>query len=131
MAGIPADLRYSKEHEWVRMEEAGEAVIGITDFAQDQLGDVVFLDLPDEGVTITQFAKLGEIESVKSVSDLFAPISGTVLSRNQTAIDAPELVNASPYEDGWLLRLRIADPAELDNLLSAEEYAAHVAQEQH
>ncbi len=122
MPEVPADLKYSKEHEWVRMEDGGLAAIGITDFAQDQLGDIVYLDLPEEGAPVTQFAKMGEIESVKSVSELFAPISGEVVERNDAAIDSPEVVNASPFGDGWLIRVRLANPAELENLLSADEY---------
>lgn len=129
MTAIPAALRYSKEHEWVRVEGDERAVIGITDFAQDQLGDVVYLDLPEAGTALTQFERFGEVESVKSVSDLFSPISGEVVERNQAAIDAPELVNSSPYEDGWLLRVRMRDATELEKLLSAEEYEAHVRQE--
>jgi glycine cleavage system H protein len=122
MADVPSGLKYSKEHEWVRVEDGGEAVIGITDFAQDQLGDVVYLDLPEPGASVRQFEKMGEIESVKSVSDLFAPVSGEVTARNDEAVEKPELVNASPYGDGWLVRVRLSDAAELDNLLSESEY---------
>lgn len=122
MPEVPGDLKYSKEHEWVRVEDGGIAAVGVTDFAQDQLGDVVYLDLPEEGESIRQFEKMGEIESVKSVSDLFAPISGDVTERNEAAIDNPELVNTSPYGEGWLVRVRMANPAELEHLLAAEEY---------
>jgi glycine cleavage system H protein len=119
----PADLRYSREHEWVRLD--GEtAVVGITDFAQDQLGDIVYLSLPEPGALFAQFAKIGEIESVKSVSDLFAPIGGELVEVNQSAVDTPELVNQSPYGDGWLYKLRPSDPAEMDALLSADDYNA-------
>ncbi len=128
MAETPGDLKYSREHEWVRIEDAGIAAIGITDFAQDMLGDVVYLDLPEEGTAVVQFAKIGEVESVKSVSDLFTPVSGEVLERNQAAIDRPELVNGAPYGDGWLLRLRMSDPSDLERLLTAAEYEAHIAQ---
>jgi glycine cleavage system H protein len=127
MAEVPADLKYSREHEWVRVEDGGLAAIGVTDFAQDQLGDIVYLDLPEEGTAVRQFEKMGEIESVKSVSDLFSPISGEVVERNQAAIDAPETVNAAPFGDGWLVRLRLENPAELERLLSAEEYERHLA----
>lgn len=124
----PRDLRYSKEHEWVRLE--GEtATVGITDFAQDQLGDIVYLDLPAAGTRLEQFAKLGEIESVKSVSELFTPVGGEVTEMNQAAVDQPEIVNQEPYGGGWLIRLRVADAAQLNNLLSADEYDAHVATE--
>ncbi len=120
---IPADLRYSKEHEWVRLD--GEAAtVGITDFAQDQLGDIVYLNLPAAGTAVEQFGKAGEIESVKSVSDLFLPVGGTVSEINQQAVDNPEIVNQSPYGDGWLLKLTIADVAQLDALLSADDYRA-------
>lgn len=122
MAEVPSGLKYSKEHEWVRTEGDGEAVIGITDFAQDQLGDIVYLDLPAPGATVRQFEKMGEIESVKSVSELYAPVSGVVIARNEKAIASPEIVNASPYGDGWLLRLRLSDPAELNNLLDERAY---------
>jgi glycine cleavage system H protein len=124
MPEVPSDLKYSKEHEWVRVEDDGLAVVGITDFAQDQLGDVVYLDLPAVGTGVRQFAKMGEIESVKSVSELYAPISGEVVERNEAAIASPEMVNASPYGDGWLIRVRMDNPAELENLLSADEYDA-------
>ncbi len=129
MTDIPGDLRYSREHEWVRVEDENMAVIGITDYAQDMLGDIVYLDLPAEGTTVRQFAKMGEIESVKSVSDLFSPVSGEVTARNGTAIEHPEIVNSSPYGDGWLVRVRMSDPAELNNLLTAEEYAAYIERE--
>ncbi len=129
MTDIPGDLKYSKEHEWVRVEDDGIAVIGITDYAQDMLGDIVYLDLPAAGTTVQQFAKMGEIESVKSVSDLFSPVSGEVISRNEAAIEHPEIVNTSPYGEGWLVRVRMRDPAELNNLLTAEDYAAHIERE--
>ncbi len=127
MAETPRELKYSKEHEWVRVEDGGIAVIGVTDFAQDMLGDIVFLQLPEEGAVIAQMAKIGEIESVKSVSDLFTPVSGEVTARNTAAIDAPEVVNSAPYGDGWLLRVRMSNPTELEHLLTAEEYEAHTA----
>ena len=118
---IPADLKYTKKHEWVRME-GDFAAIGITDFAQDSLGDVVFLQLPEENAEITQFAKFGEIESVKAVSDLFAPISGRIIERNQAVIDTPEVVNEEPYGGGWLLKVELSNPTELESLMSAAEY---------
>ena len=119
---IPADLKYSKEHEWVRVTDGGIAEIGITEFAQDQLGDIVYLGLPEIGATLTQFERAGEIESVKSVSDLYTPIGGEVVERNELAIESPELVNQSPYGEGWLWQLRLTDPTELENLLTAAEY---------
>ncbi|MEX1252736.1 MAG: glycine cleavage system protein GcvH [Dehalococcoidia bacterium] len=125
----PDDLRYTKEHEWVRLEgDAG--VIGITDYAQDQLGDIVYLDLPSAGATVAQYDKMGEIESVKAVSDLFSPVTGEVVEANKDAADAPELVNNEPYGRGWLIKVRLNDPAEFDGLLSPEAYQELVAQEQ-
>jgi len=122
---VPAELKYSREHEWVRLD--GEtATVGITDFAQDQLGDIVYLDLPKPGTTVDQFGKIGEIESVKSVSELFTPIGGEVTEINETARDNPEIVNRSPYGDGWLIRLRVSDTDQLDKLLAADEYSATI-----
>ncbi len=125
---VPADLRYSKEHEWVRVED-DTGVIGITDYAQDQLGDIVYLDLPAVGASVAQNEKMGEIESVKAVSDLFSPVSGEVIAINQEAVDAPEVVNEEPYGRGWLFKLRLRDAGELDGLLSAEAYQELVAAE--
>ena len=119
-------LKYSEEHEWVRLESDGAAVVGITDFAAESLGDVVFVELPDVGAELTQFDKMGEIESVKAVSDLYSPVSGTVAARNEELLDSPELVNDSPYDGGWMLRVDISDNAELDKLMSHAEYQAMV-----
>ncbi|MYB42445.1 MAG: glycine cleavage system protein GcvH [Chloroflexi bacterium] len=128
MTTIPDDLRYTSDHEWLRRDEANpdEAVIGITDFAQDQLGDVVYLDLPAPGDEISAGDRFGEIESVKTVSDLYAPISGEVLAANGELEEQPELVNDSPYDEGWLIRVRIADESELDDLLDADAYGAQL-----
>ena len=120
----PSDRKYSKEHEWVKLDQGSQSLIGITHFAQDQLGDVVYLDLPQPKTRLTQFAKLGEIESVKTVSDLFSPVSGEVVEVNQEAIDHPELVNEDPYEKGWLMRVELQDPSELDGLFTSEQYEA-------
>lgn len=125
----PTDRRYTKEHEWVRLDD-GAGTVGLTDYAQDQLGDIVYVDLPALGTAVKQFDKLGEIESVKAVSDLYAPVSGEVVEVNEAVNDHPELVNESPYQEGWLVRLRLADPAELDALLTAEQYDALVAEAQ-
>lgn len=119
----PDDLKYSKEHEWVRME-GNIAQIGVTVFAQDSLGDVVFIDLPDVGTEVGQFEKFGEIESVKAVSDLFSPIAGTIVDANAAAIDNPESVNTDPYGSGWLIKVEISDPSQLDDLMDAETYEA-------
>ncbi len=125
---IPADLRYSSEHEWVRVE-SDVATVGITDYAQDQLGDIVYLDLPAAGAKSAQNEKMGEIESVKAVSDLFAPLGGEVTAVNQEAVDEPELVNSEPYGRGWLVKVRLADAAELDKLLSSEAYDELITRE--
>ena len=123
----PTDRRYTKEHEWVRLDD-GVGTVGLTDYAQDQLGDIVYVDLPAPGTSVKQFDKLGEVESVKAVSDLYAPVSGEVVDMNEAVNDHPELVNESPYEEGWLVRVRLADPAELEALLTAEQYDQLVAE---
>ena len=126
MTASPADRKYSKEHEWLKID-GDAAIIGITDYAQDQLGDVVYVDLPAVGAAIRQFEKMGEIESVKAVSDLFTPASGDVLEANEKVVEKPELVNSDPHGDGWLLRIKLSDPSEADKLLSATEYDAFTA----
>ena len=123
----PSDLRYIQEHDWVRVGADGLATFGITDHAQDSLGDVVFVDLPDPGAEVLRAEPFGEIESVKAVSELVSPASGTVVERNEAVVDAPELVNESPFEDGWLVRVELADASELDGLMSAEEYDSFLA----
>ena len=124
----PDDLRYSKEHEWARTEDDGRIRVGITDFAQDALGDVVYVDLPEPGTQVTAGQAFGEVESTKSVSDVYAPVSGTVVERNGALEDTPELVNQQPYGDGWLVAIEAADPAELENLLDASTYRDHVSE---
>ncbi len=118
----PDNLKYSREHEWVIVSNEGYAIVGITHFAQDSLGDVVFVELPEVGGEVGQFEKMGEIESVKAVSDLFSPVSGKVIERNDRLLEEPELVNDSPYEDGWMLKVEMDDSSEIDNLLSSSEY---------
>lgn len=118
---VPGDLRYTKEHEWVRVE-GDEATVGITQYAADQLGDIVFVELPAPGRSLEQYATFGVVESVKAVSDLFAPITGDVIAANDALGASPELVNGDPYGEGWMLRVRIADPAQLDGLLDAAAY---------
>lgn len=118
-------LKFTREHEWVTLEE-GIARVGITDHAQEQLGDVVYVSLPEEGADVTQFGKLGEIESVKAVADLFAPLSGTVAEVNGALSEAPELVNEDPYGRGWLIKLESTRPAELENLMTASQYEAYL-----
>ena len=122
----PTDRRYSNEHEWARLLDDGTAEIGITEFAAESLGDVVYVELPSVGATLTQFEKMGEIESVKAVSDLYTPVSGTVVEVNDEASDSPEIVNDGPYGVGWLIRVSVEDESELDKLMSADQYQAFV-----
>ncbi len=117
----PEDLKYSEEHEWLRLD-GDTAIIGITHFAQDSLGDVVFVELPEVGSDVKQFEKMGEIESVKAVSDLYCPVGGKVIEVNDSLTDSPELVNDSPYGDGWMLKVEMADSSEIERLMSASEY---------
>jgi glycine cleavage system H protein len=122
----PDDLRYSKEHEWVRVEDS-RATIGITSYAADELGDIVFIELPELGATLSQFGAFGVIESVKAVSDLYAPVSGKVVEVNEALRDSPELLNADAFGEGWIARLELSDSAELDSLLDAAAYAEETA----
>lgn len=124
---VPADLRYTKEHEWVRVT-GDEATVGITDYAADQLGDVVFVELPPIGRTLDQFAAFGVVESVKAVSDLFAPVAGEVVAANTDLGANPELVNSDPYGAGWMIRVTLADAGQLDALLDAAAYDALIAE---
>ena len=119
---IPDDLRFSKDHEWVRVEGT-TATLGITDFAQDALGDVVFVSLPDVGAAIEAGSAVGEVESTKSVSEIYAPLSGTVRSVNEALRDAPEVLNADPYGEGWICTIEVDDATQLDALLDAAAYA--------
>lgn len=120
---LPENLRYTSTHEWVRVD-GDRATIGISDHAQHELGDVVYLDLPAVGKTFRSGAVFGSIESVKAVSDLYAPVSGEVVEINQALLDTPEQVNSSPYEDGWMLVIRMSNPAEVDALMDAKAYEA-------
>ncbi|GLY00333.1 MULTISPECIES: glycine cleavage system protein GcvH [Actinoplanes] len=121
---IPEDLRYTAEHEWVAGDGSGPVRVGITHFAQDALGDIVFVDLPEEGTVVQAGDSLGEIESTKSVSEIYAPIAGTVVAKNATLTDTPEIINGEPYAAGWLVEITPADPASLDSLLDAAAYRA-------
>lgn len=123
----PDDRKYTKEHEWALLDAAGVALVGITHYAQDQLGDVVYVELPAVGAAVAHLAKMGEIESVKAVSDLYSPVTGAVAEVNARLAREPELVNSDPFGDGWMLRVQINDPAELDSLLDAAAYAEYVA----
>jgi glycine cleavage system H protein len=124
---IPADLRYTKEHEWVRVE-GDVATVGITAHAADQLGDIVFVELPAPGTALAQFATFGVVESVKAVSDLFAPVGGEVVEANGALASTPEVVNSDPYGAGWMLRIRLADRAQVDALLDPAAYEALAAE---
>lgn len=123
---LPTDLRYTADHEWVRVDGA-EAVVGVTAFAAEQLGDVVFVDLPAIGRSLAKAAPFGVVESVKAVSDLYAPVSGEVVGVNADLTTAPELVNSDPFGGGWMIRVRLADPTEVDGLLDAGAYAERIA----
>ena len=118
------DRRYSKEHEWV-LVDGDTGTVGITDYAQDQLGDIVFVDLPAPGIAVKYMEKFGEIESVKAVSELFSPITGEVAEVNAALADNPQYVNDSPYTEGWMVKVRLGDPGELDKLMTAEQYDAY------
>jgi glycine cleavage system H protein len=122
MANVPGNLKYSKTHEWVRVE-GDIAVIGITDHAQAELGDIVYLDLPEPGRIVESEGQFGEVESVKAVSELFSPVSGEVVEANMAIADTTEVVNDEPYTNGWLIKVRMRDPSELANLLDAADYA--------
>ena len=129
MTTDPSSLRYTREHEWVDPADAeGVAAVGITDYAQEQLGDVVYVELPPAGSRVAQHEKFGEIESVKSVSDLFSPVSGEVVEVNAALEDEPEAVNTEPYGAGWMVRVRLDDRRELDSLLTQAEYQAFLAE---
>jgi glycine cleavage system H protein len=132
MSIIPGELRYLSSHEWVRLEEDGEtATVGITDHAQDLLGDVVFVELPELDSVISAGEEAGVVESVKAASDIFSPVSGTVIEINEALEDSPELVNSDPYDDGWFFKVKISDVDELSSLLGAEEYAEVCESEDH
>lgn len=126
MSAYPQDVRYTTDHEWIRDEGDGQGTIGITWFAQDQLGDVVFVELPEAGTTLKQGEPFGVVESVKTVSDLYAPVDGEVVAVNERLIDEPELVNDDPYGEGWLLKIKISDRSQLDGLMDAETYRQNV-----
>ncbi len=123
MSDFPEELKYAATHEWVRTEEDGSITVGITDHAQELLGDIVFVELPEEGTVVSAQEEVSVIESVKAASDVYAPASGEIIAVNEELNDAPETVNSSPYEEGWLFRILPSDTSELDDLLSAEAYA--------
>ncbi len=119
---FPEDLKYTNEHEWIRLNEDGTATVGITDFAQGELGDIVFVELEESGFTFKKDDVFGTVEAVKTVSELYAPVAGEITEVNENLEDDPELVNSDPYGSGWLVRISISDPDELDSLMSVEEY---------
>jgi glycine cleavage system H protein len=124
----PSDRKYTKSHEWIKVEE-GEAIVGITDYAQEAMGDVTFVELPSVGASFSKAADCGVIESVKAASDLYCPVGGTIGDVNASLEDAPELINQDPYEDGWLLKLRDFDEAQIAELMTADEYKASLDQD--
>jgi glycine cleavage system H protein len=121
MANIPAELKYTKDHEWAKIE-GDTAIVGITDFAQSALGDIVFVELPEVGKNLNSHQTFGVVESIKSVSDLYSPLSGNVLESNSDLVNSPELCNQSPYENAWMIKVKLSNTSELNSLLSAEEY---------
>ena len=125
---FPEDLKYSREHEWARVED-DTVVVGVTDYAQESLGEVVYVELPEEGTRVSKSEAFGVIESTKAVSDMYAPVSGTVAEVNDTLLDSPELINEDCYEDGWIIRIEMSDKGEVDGLLDAAAYASFVEEE--
>jgi glycine cleavage system H protein len=128
MTEIPAGLYFTKSHEWAKIE-GDQATLGVSDFAQNELGDITYLELPEPGTTITQGEPLGVIESVKAASDIYSALSGEVLETNQDVVDSPELVNSSPYDKAWLVKVRMSDPSEVNNLMDSEKYTTFAAEQ--
>ncbi|TVS11841.1 MAG: glycine cleavage system protein GcvH [Wenzhouxiangella sp.] len=126
MSDIPTELRFSESHEWVSQEEDGVVKVGITDHAQQQLGDVVFVELPEEGALFGQGDACAVIESVKAASDIYVPVSGEIVAVNDAVVDSPEIINNDPYGDGWLFSIRLKDPDALNDLMDAESYEDHI-----
>lgn len=129
MSDVPGDLHYAKSHEWVRIEDESTATIGITDHAQALLGDLVFVELPEAGESVSAGDEFGVVESVKTASDVYAPLSGEIIESNEELADSPESVNSDPYGDGWLIKIKYSDKSELGELLSANEYEAFCEEE--
>lgn len=126
MSNIPADLKYTKEDEWIRLD-GDEATVGVTDYAQDSLSDIVYLELPDIGDSLAMGDTFGVVESVKAAADLYMPLSGEITAVNETLIDAPETVNSDPYGEAWMIRLKMSDPSQLDDLMDAAAYTEYLA----
>lgn len=129
MSNIPSELRFAKSHEWVRLEDDGTVTIGITDHAQEALGDVVFVELPEEGSTLAAEDEAGVVESVKAASEIYTPVTGEVTAVNEALEEAPETVNSNPYDDGWFFKMKLSDEGELSELMDAETYAEFVESE--
>jgi glycine cleavage system H protein len=130
MSHIPAELKFLTTHEWVRVEADGTAFVGISDHAQSAMGDLVYVELPEIGTTISAGEELGVVESVKAASDIYAPISGEILAINENLSETPELINTDPYGDGWICQIQLQDPIELDDLLTAEDYAEQLEEDE-
>ncbi len=126
MSNIPSDLKYISSHEWIREEDDGTVTVGITDHAQELLGDVVYVELPDVDSEVALEDEMAVVESVKAASDIFAPLSGTIIAINEDLEDAPELINSSPYDDGWMFKMQPSEPSELDGLIDAESYQEEI-----
>ena len=129
MSNIPDDLKYASSHEWVRMNEDGTATVGISDHAQDALGDIVFVELPEVGITVNAKEEVAVVESVKAASDIYSPVSGEIVAVNEALVDAPETVNSAPYEDGWFFKVAVSDESELAELMDADAYSDHIEDE--
>lgn len=129
MSDIPTDLRYMSSHEWIRVESDGTAYVGISDHAQGAMGDLVYVEMPEIGDTINAGDEVGVVESVKAASDIYSPVTGEIIAINEALNDNPEQVNSDPYGDGWLYRIKLADPEELEDLMSAEEYTEQLEEE--
>ena len=128
---VPSELKYTKSHEWVRVDDDGIATVGITDHAQELLGDLVFVELPEVGAELGAGAECAVVESVKAASDVYSPVTGEVIEANELLADSPETINQDAYEEGWIYRVRLSDPAELDALMDADAYAEHAESEEH
>ena len=126
MSNVPSDLKYVSSHEWIRLEDDGTITVGITDHAQDLLGDVVYVELPEIDSEVALEDELAVVESVKAASDIYAPVSGTVIAINETLEDAPETINSSPYDDGWMFKMKPSEESEINNLLDSESYQAEI-----
>lgn len=128
---VPSELKYTKSHEWVRVDDDGIATVGITDHAQELLGDLVFVELPEVGAELGAGAECAVVESVKAASDVYSPVTGEVIEANESLADSPETINQDAYEEGWIYRVRLSDPSELDALMDADAYAEHAESEEH